>query len=158
MEEGEVSSSMHTTGILLGHEIGEWAGFKSGKLIVKRADGIRKELRFGKESRGSIPKIGSLVEIEHSTDNFPEIFTIDCIAEYENTLNKDEAERFTSSLFLGRSTGVSVLVLTEILAGISVIFLGLLAGQTEQAAPLIYGLCGVPHIIIGYLLWYYTGE
>ena len=158
MEEGTVSPSMSTTGILLGHEIGEWAGFKSGKLIVKRPDGIRKEFRFGKESRGSIPKIGSIIEIEHTSDYFPEVLTIKCIDENESRLYKEGAQAYASSLFLGRSHGVNLLVFTLAFAGISTIALGLMSGVTEDAAPLIFGICGIPYIILGYLIWLYAGE
>ncbi|MFW9844921.1 MAG: hypothetical protein ACFFEV_10120 [Candidatus Thorarchaeota archaeon] len=149
---------MVTTGILLGHEIGEWAGFKSGKLIVKMKDGNRKELRFSQRSSGGIPKIGSIVEIEHTVDIFPEILTIECIDDDKSRLYKEGAQAYASTLFLGRSHGVNLLVFTLIFAGIATILLGLLSGATEAAAPLIFGLCGVPYIILGYLIWIYAGE
>lgn len=158
MDESAVPPSILTEGILIGHELGEWAGFKSGRLVVKKNDGMRIEFRFGKESRGKVPRIGSLVTIEHTSGYLPEIFTIECVTKKEISLYKDGAETFASSLFLGRSTGVNLLVLTEVITGIVVIMLGLLSGQTEQSAPLIFGLCGAPHIIIGYLIWYYSGE
>ena len=158
MKEGAVSPSMVSTGILLGHEIGEWTGFKSGKLIVKRIDGNRKEFRFGKKSCGNIPKIGSIVEIEHTVDYFPEILTIKCIDENESRLYKEGAQAYASSLFFGRSHGVNLLVFTLVFAGISTIALGVLSGTTEAAAPLIFGLCGLPYVILGYLIWIYAGE
>jgi len=64
MEDSPVLPLETTEGILTGHEVAEWAGFVSGKLIVKKKDGTRQEFRFGKESQGFIPKIGSLVSIQ----------------------------------------------------------------------------------------------
>ncbi|MHA2026312.1 MAG: hypothetical protein ACW98U_10475 [Candidatus Thorarchaeota archaeon] len=158
MEDQTKIPLLVTTGILIGTEIGEWAGFSSGRLTVKRDDGERTEFRFGKESRGVIPKIGSLVAIEHTADVCPEILKIELVDGNGGTLYKEAAEYYGSSLFLGKPNSIAVFVIIEVILGLWTILIGLTWGKTGSMAPLIIGLCGAPHIIIGYLLWNYTGE
>ena len=149
---------MVSSGILIGHEIGEWAGFTSGRLIVKRDDGERIDFLFGKESCGEIPKIGSLVAIEHTAGVRPEILKIELVDGKESTLYKEAAEYYGSSLFLGKPNAIAVFVIIEVILGLWIILLGLTRGEAGSMAPLILGLCGAPHIVIGYLLWNYAGE
>ncbi|MGY5871531.1 MAG: hypothetical protein RTV72_04725 [Candidatus Thorarchaeota archaeon] len=156
MENQNTLQSIITEGTLIGHELGEWAGFTSGKLVVKKKDGVRVEFRFGKQSHGIIPKIGSFVSIEHPSGNFPEITKITFIE--SSDIYKEETDSFLDSLFLGKSNGVSLLVLTEVCVGFAMILFGLISGERNAHAPVIFGLCGIPHIIIGYLLWFYAGE
>jgi len=147
-----------TSGILIGKEIGEWAGFSSGRLIVKRNDGRRMEFRYGKESYGVIPKIGSLIVVEHTKGMVPEILKIELINESKSTFYQDISETCESSLFLGKPTSLLVFVFAEIIMGLLLVLIGLSAGPSKPMAPVIFGLCGIPHIVIGYVLWYYGGQ
>jgi hypothetical protein len=156
MENPSKVPSITTEGTLIGHELGQWAGFPSGKLIVQREDGLRVEFRFGKESQGTIPEIGSRLLIEHPLGYLPEIIRISFIE--RSDIYKEEADSFTDSLFFGKSNWVTFLVVTEVCVGLAMIILGLISGERSPSAPMIFGLCGIPHIIIGYLLWFYTGE
>jgi len=147
-----------TIGTLIGLEIGEWAGFSSGRLIVKIDDGNRVEFRYGRESRGTIPKIGSLITIEHTRAMLPEILNIELISEHKSTFYEDLSESYASSFFLGRPISLMGFVLAEGIIGFILILMGLLSGTSHRMAPIIFGLCGTPHIIIGYVLWYYGGQ
>ncbi|MHA1948915.1 MAG: hypothetical protein ACXAAO_01490 [Candidatus Thorarchaeota archaeon] len=158
MEYQTKSTNELTRGILLGHEIGDWAGFISGRLTVKKEDGTRVEFRLGKESLGVIPIIGSLIAIEHTTGALPEIVKLDLINDDRSTLYKDAAEVYSSTLFLGKPNAVAVFAITEIIVGILMLLLGYQLGARNSLAPVIFGGCGVPHIFLGYLLWNYAGE
>ncbi len=147
-----------TTGILIGHEIGEWAGFVSGRLTVKTKDGERIDLRFGKESRGEIPKIGSLVEIHHTMGCFPKIHAIRHVDGENVGLYKKTAKSFESSLFLGKPNVIAVFVIIEVILGFWAILTGLTWGNAGAAKSLIFALFGMIHITIGYLIWNYFGE
>jgi len=158
MESQNPSKVTITTGILIGLEIGEWAGFTSGKLTVKEDDGGRIELRFGRESRGVIPEIGSLIEAEHTKGVFPEILNLEVISVPESTFYQDISETYASSLFFAELNSLVTCVLTEVIIGFLVILMGLFWGLSNPMAPIIFGLCGIPHIIIGYMLWNYGGK
>jgi hypothetical protein len=147
-----------TCGILIGSEIGEWAGFVSGRLTVQKKSGGRADFQFGKESRGEIPKIGSLVEIEHSESILPRIYEIRPLDEEDIGLYKDTAKSFESSLLLGKPKTIAVFVLIEVILGIWTIFTGLTWGKPGAPKSLIFALCGMVHITIGYLVWNYFGE
>lgn len=147
-----------TTGILIGLEIGEWAGFPSGRLVVRRNDGRRMEFRYGKESRGLIPKIGGLIAVEHTKGTFPEILKIEIITEPKSNFYQDVSKGYDSSFLWGRPTGLVLIVFTEVIIGFLLVLVGLSERIAKPMAPVIYGLCGIPHIIIGYVLWYYGGQ
>jgi hypothetical protein len=151
-------ASTITSGILIGHEIGEWAGFVSGRLTVKTKDGERADFHFGQESRGEIPKIGSLVEIEHNEGVFPKIDAITLVDGEDVGLYKETAEYFGSSLFLGKPKAIAVFVIIELLLGLWTIFTGLTWGKAATSKSVIFALCGMVHITIGYLVWNYFGE
>ncbi len=144
-----------TEGILIGHELAEWAGFVSGKIIVKKSDGTRKEFRFGKESQGTIPKIGSRVSIQHRQGILPEIQRITFLEQMDIYRGYDS---FLDSLLMGRSVGVVLLVLAAILGGITVILAGLFWEGRNTPALAIFGICGASYMLIGYLVWNYTGD
>ncbi|MFW9927217.1 MAG: hypothetical protein ACFFDM_10680 [Candidatus Thorarchaeota archaeon] len=146
-----------TSGILIGHEIGEWAGFVSGKLTIKKKDGERADFHFGRESRGMIPKIGSLVEIEHTGSVLPKIDEIKIIDEREDALYKESADSFRSSLLLGKPNVIAVFAMIEVILGLCTILIGLMLGEGGPAKSLFFALCGLPHLIIGYLIWNYVG-
>ena len=153
MENPTIISYPTTEGTLIGHELGEWAGFTAGRLIVERQDGIRVEFRFGKDSEGVIPAIGSIVSIQHSIGPLPEIININSL---EDTDIYQRTDSFLDSILLSRSSGVMLLVLAAICSGLTMILVGFNSG--ELLAQLILGTCGVSYMSIGYLLWYFTGE
>jgi hypothetical protein len=154
MEDSPLIPLTTTEGVLIGHELAEWAGFVSGKLIVKKNDGTRVEFRFGKDSRGTIPKIGSLVSIQHPSGILPEIYKISFLEQVDLYKSNDS---FLDSILMGRSIGVLLLVLSAICGGLIIILAGILWDGRESHAVAIFGACGVVYIMIGYLVWNYTG-
>ncbi len=147
-----------TTGILIGHEIGEWAGVTFGRLILKKDDGERSELRLGRESLGEIPKIGSLIAVEHTKGTLPEILKIEIIKEPKSTFHQAISKPYESSLFFAELNSLVMCVLTEVIIGLLVILMGLFSGLSDPMALIIFGLCGIPHIIIAYLIWNKGGQ
>jgi len=151
----EDSPLIITEGILIGHELAEWAGFVSGKIIVQKNDGTRIEFRFGKESQGTIPKIGSLVSIQHPLGILPEISRISFLKQTDIYRGHDS---LLDSILMGRSMGVVLLVLAAILGGLTIILVGLFWEGRDSAALSIFGICGASYMLIGYLIWNYTGD
>ena len=155
MEDSPLMSLTTTEGVLVGHELAEWAGFTSGRIFVEKKDGTRFEFRFGKDSRGIVPKIGSIVSVQHSLGICPEIIKIDFVEKIE--LYKG-TNSLLDSLLMGRSTGVAMIVLAAMGGGLTMILFGLLTGGRTPFSLVVFGLCGVSYIIIGYLVWVFTGE
>jgi len=155
MEDSPLLPLVTTEGILIGHELAEWAGFVSGKIIVKKNDGTRIEFRFGRESQGTIPKIGSLVSIQHPMGILPEISRITFLEQTDLYRGHDS---FLDTLLMGRSVGVVLLVLAAILGGFTIILAGLFWDGRNSSALVIFGICGISYISIGYLVWNYTGD
>jgi len=158
MESRNPSTVAVTTGILIGLEIGEWAGFTSGRLTVKEDDGGRIELRFGRESHGVIPEIGSLIKAEYTKGVFSEILNLELVSAPESTFYQDISETHGSSLFFAELNSLVMCALTEVIIGLLVVLMGLFWGLSNPMAFIIFGLCGIPHIIIGYMLWNYGGK
>ncbi|MFW9768408.1 MAG: hypothetical protein ACFFF9_07940 [Candidatus Thorarchaeota archaeon] len=157
--KAEISSETTiTSGILIGHEIGEWAGFVSGRLTLKTISGERADFQFGKESRGEIPKIGSLVEIEHTRGILPRIHEISVVDGGEVALYKEPSVSFGSSLFLGKPNVIAVFVIIEVILGLWAILIGFTWGKVSAAKSLIFSLFGLVHLSISYLIWNYVGE
>lgn len=155
MDDSSLLQPMTTEGVVIGHELAEWAGFISGRVIIKKNDGTRVEFRFGKESQGTIPKIGSLVSIQHPVGIHPEVIKISFLGLRDIYKGNDS---FLDSILMGRSSGVSLIVLAAIGGGLTMILIGLLSAGRTLPALVIFGLCGVLYVIIGYLLWIFTGE
>ena len=155
MEIPVTSTTIVTKGTLIGHVLGEWDGFTFGKLIIERLDGVRIEFRFGKESQGTIPRIGSLVTVEHTSGILPEISKLVLIEDSDDSRHRS---CYAPSLILGRSVGVGLFVLADFTLGFVLILMGFMAHERYPLTSVIYVLCGVPHIAISYLLWYFTGD
>ena len=147
-----------TSGILIREEIGEWAGFISGRLTVKTRDGERADFQFGRESRGEIPKIGSMVEIQHSEGILPRIHEIRLVNGEDIGLYKEASKAFGSSLFLGKPKAIAVFVIIEMILALWTIFTGLTWGRAGTAKTMLFTICGMVHIGIGYLVWNYFGQ
>ncbi|MHA1909944.1 MAG: hypothetical protein ACW98Y_21810 [Candidatus Thorarchaeota archaeon] len=158
MKNHPAKSIQQTKGILLGHEIGEWAGFKAGPLTIRTEDGQKMNLRYGRESRGIVPPVGSRVSIEYTLGVLPEVLELSLVEEKGIEIYSEEAESYASTLLWGRPKGSVAIAVTEVLAGIWIILIGLSLGAAKEMAPYIFGIFGAPHIIIGLALWEYAGK
>ncbi len=155
MEELSISSPRVSEGILIGDELAYWAGFTSGKIIVQLNDGQRREFKIGKGTQGTIPPIGSLISINHTLGNFPEVIGLETLDSSKHMAIDNIHEPL---LVLGRTIGVAILVLTDILLGFALIVMGLLYLDDGLLAPTIYVASGIPFVLLGYFLWFFTGD
>ncbi len=158
MTSSRSSSVVTTRGILLGHEISEWAGFKAGRIVVKAENEDRLYLHYSKDSLGEVPSIGCLVSIEHKTGPLPEIIRISTIDESQIEIYKEGIESYEATLILGRPKGAVVIALVLIICGFWMVLIGLSMVALKPMAPYIFGGCGIPQIIIGLMLFEYSGK
>jgi len=154
----ESLSSIKVQGILLGHEIGEWAGFRAGTLNLELLTGERLTLRFGKESKGVIPPICSSVVIEYTPGILPEIVTIELDTAKFIDVYENSGLHYETTLFFNRPKALVVISLVEVFGGISLAVFGLLMASEKPIAPFIFAAFAIPHIIIAFLLWDYAGR
>ncbi|MGY5876557.1 MAG: hypothetical protein RTU30_12485 [Candidatus Thorarchaeota archaeon] len=158
MDNHRINSTCITIGILLGHEIGEWAGFKAGPLTIRTEDGEKLHLRYGRETRGSVPPVGSHVSVEYTLGTLAEVVEITLFADDVSEFYKKSLQSYESTLLWGRPKGSVALAITEILAGIGIVLIGISLGATKAMAPFIMGIFGAPHVLIGLVLWEYAGR
>ena len=146
-------------GVVLGHNINEWAGFKAGRIILKREDGIRQEVKFGKTSCGNIPPIGSYVRITYSGDVLLEVVNIEVLEKGAVTI-KERANTYHEglSLIAGRPSNAVLIVITVIVGGFCLILLGIIHSFEKPFALPIYGITGLFFIGFGVILWNHLGE
>jgi hypothetical protein len=154
----EETQMISTSGVLIGHEIGEWSGFKAGNMTLKTSEGKRVTLRYGMDSEGDIPPIGSEIEVVHTPGSFPEIIRIGMNSKSRQKIYEDSVRQYENTLFFNRPKSAVVIALVEILAGLGLAFLGVLMMDSKPTALAIFTGCGIPHIIIGILLWEYAGK
>ena len=144
-------------GIVIAIEIGSWAGFHSGRITIESENEDRSEFRYGRDSDGSIPKIGDFVSVEYTGESIHEISTIRIIEHNrESSYQKRSRQSSTLSLIWGRPKGAVAIVITMVLVGIYIIWAGLSLGNTRPAAPIIYGSVGFAQFIFAWLIWEYT--
>ncbi|UCE10882.1 MAG: hypothetical protein JSW61_02845 [Candidatus Thorarchaeota archaeon] len=148
-----------TTGIVMGCDVHDWAGFMSGTVILRRTDGERMALRYGKKSDGRIPKVGSRVTVTHSEGALLEIINIEILEENCMTIS-EMAEQFREGLtyIAGRPLNSVIMVLGLILGGLTIVMFGILKSWKYPLALSFYGLVGVVDIAIGILLWNRLGD
>ncbi len=148
-----------TEGIVIGLDFGEWAGFTSGKIILKIEGEDRADFHYGQNAKGIIPKIGDLVSIEYMGSKLLEISNIEILDTNRETLSERVAVQINSmNLILGHPKAAIVIVIVECLAGIWIILMGLVLGSSKPAAYLILGVVGFVQIFIGWLIWESTGK
>lgn len=158
-EANATNDSPHVIeGIVIGLDIGAWAGFESGRIILREGTGSRKEFFYGRNSCGKIPKTGDTIRIEFNGDLHYEIISI-AILDVPRKEIFDRVSASSSSLHLiaGRPKSAALIVFTEILVGIGVILIGLFLGASKPAAPAIFGAVGLAQFCIAWLVWQYSG-
>ncbi|MFX0106650.1 MAG: hypothetical protein ACFE7R_00020 [Candidatus Hodarchaeota archaeon] len=144
-------------GFVIGLEIGAWAGFESGKIIVLADSKARIEFRYGQYSAGKIPKIGDRVSIDYSGDTLLEISEIRVIGHRRNTdSNQMTAMCYDSEYIFDKPKAAVAVSLTEVLVAIAMFLIGWIEGTTKPAAPYIFGIVGIAHLCIAWLAWEYT--
>ena len=148
----------NSEGILIGQEIGEWAGFRAGMLTIKTESDKRINLRYSINSEGDIPPIGSEVSVKYTSGPFPEIVQINVLDEARQEIYKQSITQYDNSLIFNRPRGAVIFTLVAILAGLSLTIWGCLLANEKPMAPLILGGCGIPQILLGILLWDYSGK
>jgi hypothetical protein len=148
-----------TDGIVIGLEIGSWAGFHSGRITIMSENKNRIDFRYGKDSDGIIPKIGDFVRVVYTGENVHEISTIRIIEANHETFSQRLPTKSSSiSLIFGRPKGAFAIIVSEVFAGFYLIQMGLLMGLTRPAAPAIYGTVGFVQLVLAWLIWEYTSR
>ncbi|MHA2205513.1 MAG: hypothetical protein ACXABC_06615 [Candidatus Thorarchaeota archaeon] len=155
----DIETLPHIIGVVLGHNINEWAGFKAGRIILKSEDGIRQTVKYGKTSRGDIPPIGSFVRITCTGDVLLEVVDIEVLERDAVTISERAiAYHEGLSLVAGRPVGGVLITISVILGGFCLILYGITYSFEKPLALSIYGLAGLIYIGFGVALWSYLGE
>ncbi|MHA1905343.1 MAG: hypothetical protein ACW977_15420 [Candidatus Thorarchaeota archaeon] len=155
----DIENLPHIIGVVLGHNINEWAGFKAGRIILKSEDGIRQTVKYGKTSRGDIPPIGSFVRITCTGDVLLEVVDIEVLERDAVTISERAiAYHEGLSLVAGRPVGGVLITISVILGGFCLILYGITYSFEKPLALSIYGLAGLIYIGFGVALWSYLGE
>ena len=155
----DIEALPHIMGVVLGHNINEWAGFKAGRIILKTEDGTRQYVKFGKTSRGEIPPIGSCVRITYSGEVLLEVVDIK-VLERDAVTIKDRANAYHEglSLIAGRPTNAVLIIISVILGGLCLILYGIIHSFEKPFALSIYGIAGLIYMGFGVALWNHLGE
>ncbi|MHA2230296.1 MAG: hypothetical protein ACXADL_13120 [Candidatus Thorarchaeota archaeon] len=155
----DIENLPHIIGVVLGHNINEWAGFKAGRIILKSEDGIRQTVKYGKTSRGDIPPIGSFVRITYTGDLLLEVVDIEVLERDVVTISERAiAYHEGLSLVAGRPVGGVLITISVILGGFYLILYGITYSFEKPLALSIYGIAGLIYIGFGVALWSYLGE
>jgi len=146
-------------GTVIGLEMADWAGFKSGRIVLRTTSGIRNEFRYGRNSAGNLPEIGDQVDIEYFGSHLFEVSTIK-ILNHQRVTASDRARTYAAGLTLiaGRPKTAAVFSISETLVGIVLCIIGVITGVTKPAAPYIFGVVGVFQILLALIVWEYTRE
>ncbi len=146
-------------GVVIGKDLGSWAGFTSGKITIRNKESIRLEFHYGRSSIGVEPDIGDLVHIDYNGTEFLEIVFIKILRRQVDTISERVNLQLSGlTTIAGRPKAAVAIVVTEVLAGLAIISIGISLGVTKPAAPSIYGAVGFAQFIIAWLVWEYTGK
>ena len=155
----DIETLPHVVGVVLGHNINEWAGFKAGRIILKSDDGNRQYVKYGKTSRGDIPPIGALVRITYSGDVLLEVVDIE-VLERDAVTIKERAIAYHEGLssVAGRPANAVLIVISVILGGLCLILYGIAYSFEKPLALSIWGIAGLIYMVFGVALWTHLGE
>jgi hypothetical protein len=146
-------------GTVIGLEMADWAGFKSGRILLTTASGMRHEFRYGRNSVGNLPEIGDQVEIEYTGSHLFEVSILRTLNDQSITIS-DRAITYAAGLNLiaGRPKAAAVFSISETLVGIALCIIGVISGVMKPAAPYIFGIVGIFQICLAGIVWEYTKE
>ena len=148
-----------TEGIVIGLDFGEWAGFTSGKIMLKMEGEKRADFHYGQHAQGVIPKIGDLVSIEYVGSKIFEVISLEVLDTNRVTVSERVAVQISGlNLLFGHPKAAVIVVLAEVLAGIWIILMGLRLESSKPTGTLILGIVGFIQIFIGWLIWENTGK
>ncbi len=146
-------------GIVVGLDFGAWAGFTSGRIMMKAEQEVRIDFHYGQHAKGDVPKIGDFVRIEYSGFKIFEILKVEILDSNRETLSERVSVQMGSmNLFFGHPKAAVALVFTEVVAGIWIILIGIVLGMSRPTATVVYGITGLAQIFIGWLIWDNTGR
>jgi hypothetical protein len=148
-----------TNGVVIGLEIGSWAGFHSGRITIMSEKKDRIDFRYGKDSDGIIPKIGDFIRVVYTGEHVHEISTIRIIEDNQRAFSQRHSTKSnTISLIFDRPKGAFAIIVSEVFVGIYLMMEGLLMGLTRPAAPVIFGSVGFVQLFLAWLIWEYTSR
>ncbi|MDF1541391.1 MAG: hypothetical protein P1Q69_21005 [Candidatus Thorarchaeota archaeon] len=154
----DIETIRSVNGIVIGLDIGAWAGFESGRIILRNGTGTREEFYYGKNSCGVMPEIGDSVCIEYTGNVLLEVAEIRILDQPRVTITDRVSLHYSGiHLIAGRLKTAAVIAIILVLTGIGVILVGLNLGLSKPAAPFIFGVVGFSQFIIAWLIWEYSG-
>ena len=146
-------------GIVVGLDFGAWAGFTSGRIMMKAGHEGRIDFHYGQYAKGDVPKIGDLVRIEYVGSKIFEVLKIEILDTNRETLSERVAVQMGSlNLLFGHPKAAVAMAFTEVSVGIWIILIGIVLGMSRPMATIVYGITGLAQIFIGWLIWENTGR
>ena len=146
-------------GIVIGMEIGSWAGFLSGSITIMCVNESRINFHYGRGSNGTVPEIGDYVSVEYFGEHVLEISNIAVVEKNLETSYERFSRKSTAiPLIWGRPKGAVAFAITEVFAGIFLIYWGLVTGISRPAAPAIFGVVGFAQLFLAWLIWEYNSR
>jgi hypothetical protein len=147
-------------GRVVSADIGMWAGFPAGPVILELDDGRRIEFRYDKDTEGPTPIVGKKVAVDYMGDQLLLLKRIELVPDEPRLISEIPPESYIYTRFKVPS-GAFAISLVMFLSGAALIVWGQF-GEFHRAyaenTTLAFGAAGVFWIILSYGVWWYASK
>jgi hypothetical protein len=146
------------SGRVIGVDVGEWAGFTAGVIYLQRDDGERFELRYTRNTSGSIPDVGSEIIGEYTGEHIHTLIKLEQLSEssLDRLTSRSTASSHHAPLF-SKPPGAIALAASVMLSSIGLMLWGLFGDfhrKYSATSTAIYVFCGIVFFAFGLGVWY----